>query len=42
VLDAEPIDVAHREHGRVQLAEQPALAVVERADADECDPARVD
>ena len=42
VLDPEPVDVAHREHGRVQLAEQRALAVVERADADERDPARVD
>jgi hypothetical protein len=34
-LDADPVDLAHREDLRVELAEQLPLAVVERADADE-------
>src|SRR2546426_10357359 len=38
-LHPEPVDVAHREHLRVELAEQRALALVQRADADEGDPA---
>jgi hypothetical protein len=35
-------DVAHREDGRVEITEQAAFAVVERADADERHAARVD
>ena len=34
-LDAEPVDLAHREDAHVELADQLALARVERADADE-------
>ena len=36
-LDADSVDLAHREHLRVEPAEQLALAGVERADADERD-----
>src|SRR5438034_7430104 len=39
-LDAETVDVAHREDARVELLQQLALALVERADADERDAAR--
>ena len=34
-LDAEPVDLAHREHLRVEPLKQLPLALVERADADE-------
>ena len=34
-FSAQPIEVAHREHAHVEVADQLALAVVERADADQ-------
>ena len=37
-LDAVPVDLAHREDPEVEVADQLALAVVERADADERRP----
>ena len=42
VLDPEPVDVAHREHGRVQLVQQRPFPVVEGADPDERDAAGID
>ena len=41
-LDAEPVDVAHREHLDAQLAHPLALALVERAHADERHAVRLD
>ena len=41
-LDPDPVDVAHREHADVGLPEERSLARVERADADERDPGRVE
>src|SRR4051812_36411502 len=39
-LDSEPVEVAHREDACVELFEELALPLVERADADERDAAR--
>ena len=41
-LDAESIDVTHREHLGVELLEQFALPLVERADADQRNPRPID
>ena len=41
-LDPDAVDLAHREDAHSCLSEQPALAVVEQAGADERDPLRVD
>ena len=41
-LEPEPVDLAHREHLRLELADQLPLAGVEGADADERDAARLD
>src|SRR3954447_19327578 len=41
-LDPEAVDLAHRPDLRVELLEQLALSLVERAHADERDPARLD
>ena len=42
LLDPEPVEVAHREDERAQLAEQHALRLVERANPDERDASRID
>src|SRR5581483_9858957 len=42
VLDPVPIDLAHREDRHAELAQERALAGVERADADESDARRFD
>ena len=41
-LDPDPVDVAHREDADARLVQERALGGVERADADEDDPRRVD
>ena len=41
-LDADPVDLAHREHADARLAQEVLLGGVERADADERDARRVD
>ena len=41
-LDADPVDVADREHLRIQPAQQVAFALVERAHAEERDAGAFD
>src|SRR6059058_2739929 len=41
-LDAEAIDVAHREHLRIELPEQLALALIERANPHEGNARAID
>ena len=42
VLHAEPVEIAHQQDDRAELAEQCALGVVERPHADERDANRID
>src|SRR5439155_12088270 len=41
-LHPEPVDIAHREHHRVELAQERAFPLVQRPDADQRGPARIE
>src|SRR5712692_4474693 len=41
-LDAHAVDLAHREHLRIEPLQELTLTLIERANADEREPARLD